>query len=279
MNESDLEARLAVPVTVFDSTADTSAYLRRRVPDAPHGTFAVAEELTAARGRSGDAWAAPPGGVWSSTLLYPDFGPEHVGRLTFAGGLAACEACRAVGIDARLKWPNDVVVDGDVSERPGVDPDARYKLAGVLVEAIVDAVPIVGKPVDEALEAPDELEAVVVGIGINADLDPADLDVDRPVTTLRAEVDAVDRSEVAAVLHERLLARSGQVESAAGFTEVLDEWRDHAVTLGEWVTVETEAGRVEGTAAGVTPSGALRVEMNEGERVVTPTDCEQVRRR
>lgn len=279
MNESELSARLGVPVTVFDATPDTSGYLRRRVPDAPHGAFAVADELTAARGRSGDAWAAPSGGLWSSTLLYPEFGPEHVGRLTFAGGLAACEACRSVGVDARLKWPNDVVVEGAASARDDADPDARYKLAGVLTEAVVDAVPVVGKPVDEALDDPGDLEAVVVGVGINADLDPADLAVERPVTTLRAEVGSVDRTAVAARLHERLLARSEEVGSTEGFDAVLDGWREHAVTLGERVVVETTAGKFEGTATDVTRSGALRVETSEEERVVTPADCERVRRR
>lgn len=278
MNESDLSARLGVPVTVFDSTPDTSGYLRRQVPDAPHGAFAVANELTAARGRSGDAWAAPPGGVWSSTLLYPGFGPDHVGRLTFAGGLAACEACRSFGVDAWLKWPNDVAVDAPASARDDADPDARSKLAGVLTEAVVDAVPVVGKPVDEALDAPGDLEAVVVGVGINADLDPADLKIDRPVTTLRAEMGTVDRSEVAARLHERLLARSEQVETTDGFAAVLDEWRDHAVTLGEHVAVETAAGRFVGTATDVTTTGALRVGDDEKERVVTPADCERLRR-
>jgi BirA family biotin operon repressor/biotin-[acetyl-CoA-carboxylase] ligase len=277
VNESDLADRLGVPVTVFASTPDTSAHLRRQVPDAPHGTFAVAEELTAARGRSGDAWAAPPGGVWSSTLLYPGFGPEHVGRLTVASGLATCEACRSFGVDARLKWPNDVVVDGAASAR---SDRVRSKLAGVLVEAVVDAVPVVGKPVDEALDEPGDLEAAVVGVGINADLDPVDLNVDRPVTTLRAEVGSVDREEAAARLHERLLARSEEVETAEGFATVLDEWREHAATLGERVVVETGDGRFVGTATDVTPTGALVVETDAGEeRVVTPADCERLRRR
>lgn len=280
MDETDLEARLDVPVTLFESTPDTSAHLRRRVPDAPHGAFAVADELTAAHGRSGDAWTAPSGGVWSSTLLYPDFGPAHVGRLTFAGGLAACEACRSFGVDTRLKWPNDVVVDGETARRPGADPDTRYKLAGVLTEAVVDAVPVVGKPVDEALDDPGDLEAAVVGVGVNADLDPGDLGVDRPVTTLRAEVGPVDRGEVAARLHERLLARSEQVETEAGFAALLETWREHAVTLGERVAVEQDGERFEGTATDVTGTGALLVETDAGEeRTVTPTDCERLRRR
>ncbi|WP_197739276.1 hypothetical protein [Halosegnis rubeus] len=101
MDASELESRLGVPVTTFDSTPDTSGYLRRQIPNASHGSFAVTNELTAARGCTGNAWAVPPGGVWSSTLLYPDLDPVQVGRLTVAGGVAACEMARSLGVDAR----------------------------------------------------------------------------------------------------------------------------------------------------------------------------------
>lgn len=270
MDESELDSRLGVPVTVFDVTPDTSGYLRRQIPDAPHGSFAVANELTAARGRTGNAWAAPPGGVWSSTLLYPDLDPEAVGRLTIAGGVAAAETARSFGVDARVKWPNDVVVS---------DGETRRKLAGVLTEAVVDAVPIVGKPVGDAFDDPGELEAVVMGVGVNADLEPAALETDRPVTTLRAETGSgVDREEVAARLHERLLDRADEVETAAGFGAVLDEWRELAVTVGEPVRVAVDGQVIEGTATDVTATGALVVRTDEGREIVREGECERLRR-
>lgn len=273
MDEATLADRLGVPVTVFESTPDTSAHLRREARDgAPHGTFAVADELTAARGRSGSTWAAPPGGVWSSTLLYPDLDPTNVGRLTVGGGVAVAAMARSFGTGAGIKWPNDVVVDRD---------GERAKLAGVLTEAVVDAVPIAGKPVDEVLDDPGDLECVVLGVGVNADLAPGDLDTDRAVTTLRAETGGpVDRSEVAARLHERLLQRAEQVESEAGFAEVLDDWRDLSVTLGEDVRVERHDGDpFVGTAVDVDETGALLVETGGEEVRVTAGDCEELRRR
>lgn len=290
MDESTLAARLGVPVTVFESTPDTSAHLRQRARGgAPHGTFAVANELTAARGRSGSAWAAPPGGVWSSTLLYPDFGPEHVGRLTFAGGVATAEMARSFGVEARLKWPNDVVVR-EASETPRKERTAsqasrerdraEHKLAGVLTEAVVDAVPIAGKPVDEAIDDPDELECVILGIGVNADLDPTDLGTDRAVSTLRAETGgSVDRAEVAARLHERVLDRAAAAETDDGFAALLDDWRDLSVTLGEQVRVSVRGGEsFVGRAVDVDETGALLVDTGAGERRVTEGDCEKLRR-
>ena len=275
MDESELETRLGVPVTTFDATPDTSGSLRRQIPDASHGSLAVANELTAARGRTGNAWAAPPGGVWSSTLLYPELSPAQVGRLTIAGGVATCETARSFGLDARLKWPNDVIVDRDGD---------RNKLAGVLTEAIVDAVPVVGKPVGDVFDEPGELEAVVMGIGVNADLDPDALDTDRAVTTIRAERgEPVSRQSVAARLHERLLARVELAETDGGFADVLDSWREHAVTLGERVRAETGAGEadtetIRGRAVDVSETGALLIETDDGTRELTDGECESVRR-
>lgn len=281
MDEAALADRLDVPVTVFDATPDTSAHLRRRAREgAPHGTFAVANELTAARGRTGSAWAAPPGGVWSSTLLYPDLAPERAGRLTVAGGLATVETVRSFGVDAGLKWPNDVVVDHPPGEPAEPTPDRRPKLAGVLTEAVVDAVPIAGKPVDEALESPGDLDCVVLGVGVNADLAPGDLETDRPVTTMRAETGGpVDRTEVAAALHERVLDRAAQVETDDGFAAALDDWRALAVTLGERVRVERRdaAEPLVGRAIDVDERGALVVETASGREAVSEGNCERVR--
>lgn len=282
MDEAALSDRIGVPVTVFDATIDTSAHLRRRAREgAPHGTFAVADELTAARGRTGSDWAAPPGGVWSSTLLYPEFGPTHVGRLTFAGGVAAAETARSFDVDARLEWPNDVVCPAPPGDADGdTGPAARPKLAGILAEAVVDAVPVAGKPVDEAIDDPGDLECVVLGVGLNADLDPADVETDRPVATIRERTGGVvDRSSVAARLHERVLVRAEQVETDDGFAALLDEWRDLSVTLDDRVRVERRSGEaLAGTVEGVDETGALRVATDDDVVRVTVGDCENLRR-
>jgi BirA family biotin operon repressor/biotin-[acetyl-CoA-carboxylase] ligase len=103
----------------------------------PEGVVAVADEQTAGRGRLGRSWLAPPGAaLLVSVLLRPRVSVERVHLVTIAAGLAAIDAVRELTrIDARLKWPNDVVVDD-------------RKLAGILAEA-------------------DGAGAVVVGMGCN----------------------------------------------------------------------------------------------------------------
>jgi BirA family biotin operon repressor/biotin-[acetyl-CoA-carboxylase] ligase len=259
------------PLQVYESTPNTADWIREQGHEgAPAGAYAVADELTAARGRTGADWAAPAGGVWANVLLRPSFGPRHVGRLTFAGGLAALDTVRAFDIEAGLKWPNDVVV-----VRDGVE----HKLAGVLPEAVVDGVPIAGKPVDEALSDPQELVFATLGVGINADLAPEDVGVDRPVTTMRAETGGpVDVTDVAATLHERLLARASAVETADGFADTLDAWRAATVTLGHRVRATMSDGpEVEGEATGVGEDGALLIDTGDGTVAITEGECERVR--
>jgi BirA family biotin operon repressor/biotin-[acetyl-CoA-carboxylase] ligase len=260
------------PVEVLGTVPNTSHRARAMGHEgAPHGAYVVAASLTAARGRDGSDWSAPPGGVWANVLLRTDLDTDTAGRLTLAGGLATCEAVRAHGVDAGIKWPNDVVVGED-----------RRKLAGVLTEMVVDAVPVAGKPVEDAVPGadPDELEFVALGVGVNADLDPEDVDT-AGATTMRAELgDGVDPTAVAADLHERLVARCDQADTDAGFADLLADWREHAVTPGDEVRATRRGGEsVAGRAVDVTDTGALVVETDGGDRVsLTEATVENLRR-
>jgi len=308
MDESRLRERVDAPVTHFDSTPSTNDRARRLGhEDAPHGAVVVADEQTASRGRNGSAWAAPAGGVWLSVVLRPDVSAAHVGRLTFAAGVAVAETVEQFGVDTDIKWPNDVLVSEAKEGKSGAESDGVLvseakegksdhlsddgpaggtsgagKLAGVLTEAVVDDIPVAGKPVDEVLPGTDpanaDLSFVVLGVGLNADLDPARIDADREVATMREVVGSVDPTEVAAALHDRLLERASDVETAAGFASVLDAWRERSRTLGERVRVDRRTEEsVEGVAVRVTETGALVVETASGEVAVTEGECRRLR--
>jgi BirA family biotin operon repressor/biotin-[acetyl-CoA-carboxylase] ligase len=119
----------------------------------------------------------------------------------------------------------------------------------------------------------------VMGIGVNADLDPDELETDRAVTTLRAETgEDVDREAVAARLHERLLERARDAETTEGFAALLDEWRELAVTVDEPVRVSVGNRVIEGTAKDVTDTGALVVRTENGREIVREGDCDRLRR-
>jgi BirA family transcriptional regulator, biotin operon repressor / biotin---[acetyl-CoA-carboxylase] ligase len=124
------------------STNDEAAKLARA--GAAHGTIVIAERQTAGRGREGRVWQSPPGNVYLSAVLRPQLALGDVPPLTLAIGIGACDAAREFGAHARLKWPNDLYVNG-------------RKLAGVLVEAQSQG----GK-----------LESVIAGIGVNVAATP-----------------------------------------------------------------------------------------------------------
>lgn len=124
------------------STNDEAARLARA--GAAHGTVVIATTQTAGRGREGRSWASPAGGLYLSAVMRPPLPLADVPPMTLAIGVAICDAVRAVGAPAVIKWPNDLLVDG-------------RKLAGVLVEAHSQG----GK-----------LDAVVVGIGMNLERTP-----------------------------------------------------------------------------------------------------------
>lgn len=202
----------------------------------PEGTVIVAEEQTAGRGRLGRPWVSPRGGVWLSVIFRPRFGLAQAPLLGFAAAVATARAIRATtGALARLKWPNDVLVNG-------------RKVAGILVDA---------GPAGEWL---------VVGIGINANVSQEALpqDPDRPATSLAHELgEPVDRGVLARTLLRELDRLYLDLQEGR-VLPVLRRWREMADTLGRPVRVQTATGVLEGVADDVAEDGALLLRLADG---------------
>lgn len=221
------------------STNETAVEKAREGVD--EGYVVLADEQTGGRGRRRREWASPSGGVWTSIVLRPGFAPREASLVTLAASVAVARAVEETGVDATIKWPNDVLVDGD-------------KLCGILVEMQADA---------------ESIDHAVVGIGLNANAAP---DVpDASPTSLAEHVGEVDRAELTADLLAEL---EDAYESGDG---ILDEWRDRSSTLGRRVRVETPNETLEGVAERVDETGALVLSTDDGERTVTAGDCVHLR--
>jgi len=219
----------------------------------------LAARQTGGRGRLDREWTSPPGGIWMSLLLRPSLPPARVPLLTLATAVAVTRAAREAGVDARIKWPNDVVVPAaesgvGLAGDDGADGPEYRKLAGVLTEMRGEA---------------DRVAWVVLGIGVNANLDPADLP--SGATSVRAAAGDVERRRFV----QRTIEEFDDLRADPDAS--LEAWRAHADTLGRTVRVETPGGEVVGEAVEVTDAGALVVRTDAGRVTVHAGDCEHLR--
>jgi BirA family biotin operon repressor/biotin-[acetyl-CoA-carboxylase] ligase len=245
-------------VEVTPVTGSTNADLLARAADGElEGAVLVAEQQNAGRGRLGRVWVSPPRAALTfSVLLRPAQVPRaRLGWLPLLAGVAVAAAVRDVaGVDAQLKWPNDVLAGPAKLAGPG-------KLAGILAEA---AGP--GKLAGILAEAAGD--AVVVGIGVNVSTEPAEFPPPGPgalpATSLRIEqARSLDRTRLLAGILAGLERRYRAWSQVFGDTErsgLRAEYTRLCATLGRRVRVELPGGRaLDGLAAGVDADGRLLV--------------------
>jgi len=225
------------------SIGSTNERARELAAESRGNVVVLADEQTGGRGRLDRAWQSPSGGIWLSILIRPEIPPAHAPAMTLAAAVATTRAVREQGVDASIKWPNDVLVGG-------------RKLAGILTEMEGEA---------------DRVSWLVVGIGLNANVDVDALPGGGNPTSIRAEVGNVDRRAVT----QRLLAEFATLSE--DLEAVVPAWREHAATLGRRVRVVTGNGEVVGTAVDIEFPGHLVIETETGRTAVSTGDCEHLR--
>jgi len=245
-----IEFGLEAPYTIeyHDAVDSTNNRAREVAAEGTRDLAVVADEQTGSRGRLDRPWSAPSGGVWCSVVCQPELPAAHIPLSALAAGVATVSACREAGVEAHLKWPNDVLV-GESGARGG------RKLAGILTEMEGEA---------------DRVSWLIAGIGVNANIDATELP--EGATSLRDERgEDVDRR----LFVQRLLESFDEL--LADPDSVLDQWREYSSTLGQQVRIETPHKTIEGEALDVQFPGALVVETDEGQEVVHTGDCEHLR--
>lgn len=226
--------RLCSQLRLFEATESTNAVAadaaRRGVPE---GLVVIAEYQAGGRGRLDRTWTAPPrSGLLLSVLLRPTGDASRWPLLPLLAGLAVAEAVASVSrITTSLKWPNDVLV-GD------------RKLAGILAER-VDA-------------------ALVIGIGVNVSLRPAELPVDT-ATSIAIEGGITDRESLAKEVLRSLDRRYAGFRDDPG--AVLPAYRERCATIDQRIRVELPGGgAVTGRALAVDDDGRLVVRVDGSEQ-------------
>jgi len=233
MKELDFDR--TAPVFFVEQTDSTNNALKTMAYEgAEHGTVLIAAAQTAGKGRRGRSFISPKGGLYFSALYYPDCAPDRISSVTASAALAACRAVKSVcGAESRIKWPNDLVLNGK-------------KLCGILTEAGVTG----------------ERLFVIIGIGINVNTVPEEFSA--TATSLCTETGRdTDIMELAAALARELDLAYMLWRSDA--SEELEEYRRLCLNLGREVAVHSAEGERTALAVDIGSDFSLRVRYDDGE--------------
>ena len=231
------------PIEHLDVVASTNDVLKEKArAGAPEWSVVLADRQTGGRGRAGHQWISPAGNLYLSVLVRPTLPADVTTVLPLAAGLAIAEAASGFAVAPRLKWPNDVVVEG-------------RKLAGILVEGLGGA---------------GGIEAAVIGVGVNVGLDPGSLppELAGRVTSLVALTGRPAAvADVAAAVLARLRVWYDRL-AREGAPRVLAAWRECSLPWwGRRVEARSGGSVLRGIVHGLDQRGALVLDLDDGSRV------------
>jgi BirA family biotin operon repressor/biotin-[acetyl-CoA-carboxylase] ligase len=223
-----------------DST-NTKAY-EFALRGAREGEVVIAESQKKGRGRLGREWFSPPfSNLYLSVILRPKIPPHQASLITLMAAVATADALRKFsGLDPRIKWPNDVLLND-------------RKVAGLLNEIHSEA---------------DRIHFVILGIGINLNMDESMVskEIRSRATSLKKEMgQTISRKEFLKTLLGELETWY-EVFLEEGGTTILKAWRDRAQIQGKQVNVTSFGETLRGVAIDVDSDGALILETETGER-------------
>jgi len=228
----------------IDSTMDAARELARK--GAEEGTIVIAEVQTHGRGRLRREWLSPEGGIYLTVILRPRISPVYASRMNLMASVSVATTIRNVlGLNAELKWPNDVLIKG-------------RKVCGILAEMNAEM---------------DAVNFINVGIGINVNT-PIPQFEDTATSLKNALGRKTSRKELLTVL----LGEIEQWQPRLMKDDLLEEWRKLSATLNRGVRIVAPGDAIVGRAINIDTTGALIVKQNNGSlRKAMAGDCIHLR--
>lgn len=217
------------------------------VNGAENGTVIISEKQTKAKGRSGKSWESPLGGVWLSIILNPNVDYTKLPMITLATGVAVAKTLEKVGVEnPEIKWPNDIIINDK-------------KVCGILTEAVSKF---------------NTIENVIVGVGIDANLNVDDFpeDLQDGTTTLKEELGREGNENFLIRLFLEEFEKITELFNHEGYEDILKEWRKRSYTIGKIVEVREPFNTYyDAYVLGIGKEGALVVEKIDGslEKVIS----------
>ena len=208
--------------------------------DAQNGTVVISEKQTKAKGRSGKSWESPLGGVWLSIVLKPNVEQSRFPLITLATGVAVAKTLEKIGVEnPEIKWPNDIMINGK-------------KVCGILTEAVAKF---------------NTVENVIIGVGIDANLDISQLpkELQLGTTTLKDELKREGNENLLIKIFLEEFEKISELFNHEGYEDILKEWRKRSYSIGKIVEVREPFNKYyDGYVVGINKEGALIVEKIDG---------------
>lgn len=217
----------------YDTVSSTQVVARELAGSgAKDGTAVISDEQTEGTGRLKRKWHSPSnGGIWLSMIMRPDIPPYHAPQLTLLTAVAVVQTLNKFGVNAGIKWPNDVLVEG-------------RKIAGILTELHAES---------------DQIHHVIIGIGMN---------INQPLESFPDELKEIATSVL--IEKKQRVDRSEFLQSffknfediyllylEKGFEPIKQLWEKLTITIGKKVTVQSLRGSLTGLATGINDDGVL----------------------
>jgi BirA family transcriptional regulator, biotin operon repressor / biotin---[acetyl-CoA-carboxylase] ligase len=237
-------------IYAFKKTDSTNTVAYKLAEDGEQeGTVVFAEEQGKGKGRFRRTWSSPVGGIYMSLILRPEFEPLNTARVTLGAAVAVAEAVREVtNLSARIKWPNDVLVE-------------KQKVAGILTEMKAQQ---------------DALDFVILGIGVNVNIPKNALP--KGATSLKEELNGLDVSKVELAKRILELLEGYYARMRDRFDEIINDWRKLSDTLGSRIKVHSHGQVLDGQALDVDENGGLILRLDSGfNKHIFSGDVETIR--
>ena len=226
----------------FKSIASTNGWALENPEQCGHGDLIVADDQTDGRGRLDRKWSSLPGKSITLSVVIdsshlPSLAQEHYTQIA---ALAIRRLLSQLQVNAKLKWPNDVMTENG-------------KICGILAEHIADT-------------------RIVVGIGINATIDPSEVDCNAPCTSIHAETKSMPESDAITLQLKDQLERAFTDCASTGMTDMRAEWKACDYLANKEITIKTPTGTVAGSYSGVNEDGQLLLNISGATQAFSAGD-------
>jgi BirA family biotin operon repressor/biotin-[acetyl-CoA-carboxylase] ligase len=228
-------------IIYYDSIGSTNSKAKELAEGGQeHGTVVISEEQTSGRGRLGRNWVSPKyKGIWMSIILRPDIITENISQITLLGAAAVQKAIMEMGIKTGIKWPNDIVLNSK-------------KVCGILTEMSGEI---------------DHINYIVMGIGINVNLEEEDvpLDLKDMATSLKLQSGiCLDRKLLLANVLNIFEKLYNDFVQNGNINEIIEICRKNSILIGKEIQLIYKGKITTAKALDISDDGELVIENDQG---------------